>query len=151
VTENSYPKIKGSPESPTFIIEFYVKAAVKDLETASKRVLGDGMVWKEEEFGFSATIIIEDCPVQLLFYRVEKNTYYVLTDSTCNIDDCPNINRCLEQDIRIFDKFKRRILEIAGKSAIIKLKAKTDWRPEHIQKDLSSSLIMKALSKKESS
>jgi hypothetical protein len=151
VTENSTPNVKGSPESPTFIIEFYVKASDAHLETASRRVLGDDMVWKEEKFGFSATIVIEDCPLQLLFYRVEESTYYVLSDSTCNIDDCPNINRCLERDARIFDKFKRRILEIAGKSAIIKLKKKTDWRPEHIQKDISSSLIMKALSKKESS
>jgi hypothetical protein len=151
VTENSIPNVKGSPDSPTFIIEFYVKASDADLETASRRVLGDDMVWKPEKFGFSATIVIEDCPLQLLFYRVEENTYYVLSDSTCNIDDCPNVNRCLERDVRIFDKFKRRILEIAGKTAIIKLKTKTDWRPEHIQKDISSSLIMRALSKKETS
>ena len=151
MTENSIPNVKGSPESPTFIIEFYVKASEKDLESASRRVLGDDMVWKPEKFGFSAMIIIEDCPLQLLFYLVEKDTYYVLSDSTCNIDDCPNIPRCLERDARIFDKFKRRIMEIAGKSAIVKLTKKTDWRPEQLQKDISSSLIMKALSKKESS
>ena len=103
VTENSIPNIKGSPESPTFIIEFYVKASGSDLESASRRTLGDDTVWEQEKFGFSATIVIEDCPLQLLFYRVEEDTYYVLSDSTCNIDDCPNISRCLDQDARIFD------------------------------------------------
>ncbi|MHA1917739.1 MAG: hypothetical protein ACTSUV_05435 [Candidatus Ranarchaeia archaeon] len=148
MTEINTDTIKGTVEKPTFVVEFFVKASKEHLLEASKKVLGSDLIWQKKRYGYSASIMIHDCPVRLLFFSVEENTYYIMATSQCKIDNCPNINRCLEVDARNFEKFKRRIQEIAGKSAIVKLQKKTDWRPEHINKGFSSSLIIKALQKK---